>query len=425
MPTRSNPREVAQALWAERFSDAKVVFLAGSVIRGEGTEHSDLDIVVVYDFVSAAWRESFFYQGWPIEILAHDPDTLRYFFYEMDAKSGVPSLPNMVLEGIEVPAASEFSANLKKLAREVFDAGPPVLSEADIQRHRYTITDLCDDLRSPRSKAEALATGTRLYESLADFYFRSQQRWSAKGKTIPRKLAEFDSIFAGRFVSAFDGLFAHGDTAAILTLSQEIVGPFGGFLFEGYKSEAPASWKMPSDDKAAKDVSDSAIQSIKQESDPYSIEARWSVQLHEENKGSVCESVLRSLPMWFGIEKAILDYIRDVESMPMLVAKQGDKISGFVALNRHTDHAIEIHVMGVLPEFHRQKIGHALIKGAVHYGRQIGAKYLTVKTLSPLRESPEYKKTRLFYAAVGFVPIEEFKTLWGEHNPALMMIRSI
>jgi hypothetical protein len=44
---------------------------------------------------------------------------------------------------------------------------------------------------------------------------------------------------------------------------------------------------------------------------------------------------------------------------------------------------------------------------------------LTVKTLSPSRPDPNYAGTRRFYEAVGFLPIEEFPTLWGANNPCL------
>ena len=52
-----DPREVALDLWKAKYPRAKVIFLAGSVMRGEGTEFSDLDLVVVFDELENAWRE--------------------------------------------------------------------------------------------------------------------------------------------------------------------------------------------------------------------------------------------------------------------------------------------------------------------------------------------------------------------------------
>lgn len=145
----------------------------------------------------------------------------------------------------------------------------------------------------------------------------------------------------------------------------------------------------------------------------------------ETDKSEICEKILRSLPQWFGIESAILDYIKDVQQMPMLVAKDDSGVIGFLALNRHNKHTAEVHVMGILPQFHRQKVGQQLILHAERYLHQEGYQYLTVKTLSESRPNEEYDRTRKFYLGVGFLPVEEFKTLWGEHNPCLLLIKNV
>lgn len=245
-PNRPSPTETANSLWQERFSDAEVLFLAGSVVRGEGTPHSDLDIVVVYKKVSTAYRDSFFYQGWPIEVFIHDPETLQYFFDETDGKTGIPALASMVSEGIEVPQTSEFALAVKASAKSVLEAGPKALSAEDIKRHRYMITDLCDDLRCPGTPEEALATGTVLYQTLADFFFRSKNMWSAKRKNIPKRLKIVDPLFAKQFNAAFQKLFANNDSTPILSLAETLLQPYGGYMFEGYRLDAPATWRTPS-----------------------------------------------------------------------------------------------------------------------------------------------------------------------------------
>lgn len=102
----------------------------------------------------------------------------------------------------------------------------------------------------------------------------------------------------------------------------------------------------------------------------------------EENKSEVCEKILRSLPEWFGIESAILDYIKDVQQMLMLVAKSDSEVIGFLALNHHNKYTAEIHVMGVLSQFHRKKVGQQLVAEAEAHLRAKGYQFLTVKTLS-------------------------------------------
>jgi hypothetical protein len=45
-----------------------------------------------------------------------------------------------------------------------------------------------------------------------------------------------------------------------------------------------------------------------------------------------------------------------------------------------------------------------------------------VKTLGPSRPDANYARTRLFYEASGFQPLEELHGLWGA-NPCLIMIK--
>lgn len=66
-----------------------------------------------------------------------------------------------------------------------------------------------------------------------------------------------------------------------------------------------------------------------------------------------------------------------------------------------------------------------MVKEAVEFLSGDGVRYLTVKTLSSSNNDLFYAKTREFYRAMGFLPLEEFKTLWNEENPCLMLIKSI
>lgn len=104
-------------------------FLAGSIVRGEGTPFSDLDLVVIFKRLPAAYRESFYCQGFPVEAFVHDPEMLNYFLHEADRSSGIPSLTQMVLEGAEIPKANELSRSLKQLAASAMELRPSHLSE--------------------------------------------------------------------------------------------------------------------------------------------------------------------------------------------------------------------------------------------------------------------------------------------------------
>lgn len=235
----------AKAIHKERYADAEVIFLAGSLVRGEGTSTSDLDLVVVFGSLPNAYRESFRFGDWPVEAFVHDPETLAYFLHKVDKPSGVPSLPTMVCEGIEIPQSSEFSRALKVAAASVIAEGPPSWARTDIDSSRYAITGLVDDLREPRSRAEQVATATALYAALSNHFLRRRGVWSAKDKTIPRQLRKIDASFSEKFDAAFNALFERGDSEQVIALVGQVLGPEGGWLFEGYFLPAPAEWRLP------------------------------------------------------------------------------------------------------------------------------------------------------------------------------------
>lgn len=155
-------------------------------------------------------------------------------------------------------------------------------------------------------------------------------------------------------------------------------------------------------------------------------------------KSAVCESILRALPEWFGIEESIVEYARDSAHMPFYAAFESAAFAnaafanaasadaapaGFVALKEHNACTAELYVLGVRPQFHRRGLGSLLVDACVRRCLQSGREFLTVKTLDASRENAAYAKTRRFYAALGFRPLEVFPTLWGEENPCLFLAR--
>ena len=159
-------------------------------------------------------------------------------------------------------------------------------------------------------------------------------------------------------------------------------------------------------------------------------------------QGAAAERILRALPGWFGIESALVEYARAADELPTLVAvlpgpscdreeRPGsqqvrlDRVVGFVTLRETSEDALELHVMGVLPAWHRRGAGRALVERAASYARAEGYSLLHVKTLAPSDPDPGYAATRAFYAAAGFRPLEVLPEVWEPENPCLVMVRPL
>ena len=134
-----------------------------------------------------------------------------------------------------------------------------------------------------------------------------------------------------------------------------------------------------------------------------------------------CIAVLHALPQWFGIESAIVDYGRDLENLDGFVAQDGDELIGFVGLKRYLNKSVEVNVMGVLPEHRNKGIG-TLLLNQVEESLADNIRLLHMKTLAPSHPDSNYKETRAFWEAKGFIPMDAHE-LWGEENPCQVMVK--
>ncbi len=140
---------------------------------------------------------------------------------------------------------------------------------------------------------------------------------------------------------------------------------------------------------------------------------------------AICMPILRLLPDWFGQESGLSAYEREIGHLPTFLAVMDEKPVGFLSVKQHFPCSLEIFVMGVNPLFHHCGIGRSLVQAAEAYARQQGIEYMQVKTLGPSRQDEGYAKTRGFYEAMGFRPLEEFKQIWDEANPCLIMVKRL
>ena len=147
-----------------------------------------------------------------------------------------------------------------------------------------------------------------------------------------------------------------------------------------------------------------------------------SIQPAQLGQSAVCQMILADLPLWFGRPEANRHYLAFVENHPTFVAYDAAKPIGFLTLKQHFPEAAEIYVMGVLADYHRQGVGRKLVNAAESYLHDNGTRFLQVK-LGAAHPDGGYRRTRLFYLGVGFIPLEEFDDLWGANNPALLLVK--
>lgn len=238
-------RAQAARLVTDRYPGAVAAIIGGSFATGRQTASSDIDLLLLFDHVDAAWRNTILYEGRTVELFAHDLATFRYFCLDVDAPAGKVPLAMMVVEGENILAPGAPYDALRTLAQAICAAGPPALSTLQLQQRRYAITTALEDLVDSRHAGEAMAVACELYGMLADLHLRAAGQWSGGGKHLFRRLQAEDAVIAAQLDSA-QRLVASDLPAgqqAYAQVAAAILAPTGGPLLEGYDLPAPAHWR--------------------------------------------------------------------------------------------------------------------------------------------------------------------------------------
>lgn len=227
-----DPIEAANQFIDKYFSNCQGAILAGSVVRGEATETSDLDIVIFDKRLPSSYRESMFDFGWAIEIFVHNLSSYKYFI-EMDCKAARPSMPRMISEGIIIKDEGILKS-IKEEAEDILEKGPEKWSEEVIRTKRYFLTDALDDFLGSMNRAEEIFIANTIADLVHEFVLRTNRQWIGSSKWIIRALNQYDKKFTEEFVEAFNAFYLTGEKDKVVQLVDRVLKPHGGRLFEGF-----------------------------------------------------------------------------------------------------------------------------------------------------------------------------------------------
>ena len=148
-------------------------------------------------------------------------------------------------------------------------------------------------------------------------------------------------------------------------------------------------------------------------------------QIHDPaGKRQIARAVLEALPDWFEVEETREAYIAQSADQPFFAALRDGAPVGFLCLKPTGDATVELAVMGVLRECHRQGVGRKLFEAARAYAREAGFAFMQVKTVQ-MGRYPDYDDTNRFYQSLGFREFEVFPLLWDEANPCQVYVMSL
>ena len=149
------------------------------------------------------------------------------------------------------------------------------------------------------------------------------------------------------------------------------------------------------------------------------------VEITDSNeKQAIAREILEALTDWFGIEESREEYISGSAGWTFFAAKGTEGPIGFLCLKETGKSTVELAVMGVLKEHHRNGVGRQLVERAKETAGSQGYEFMQVKTVK-MGVYEDYDRTNLFYISCGFKELEVLPLLWDEANPCQIYVMSL
>jgi hypothetical protein len=171
--------KVASDYILERFQPVLGIIVAGSILRGQGDERSDLDTFVIFEG-DYRQRVQKLFNGVRFEIFANPPRRVPQYFLE-EQSDGEPSTAHMIATGHILLNRSPLIETLRQQAQAILKA-QPTYSPSFLTMQRYFAADAFEnalDLRQ-RDPAMGLSLIGGVLPAMLKYHFQKQ------GKFVPR-----------------------------------------------------------------------------------------------------------------------------------------------------------------------------------------------------------------------------------------------
>jgi hypothetical protein len=222
------PVEAARGVVDERFGDVLAALLGGGVLSEHRTATSDLDIVVLLAGPPAPFRESLHWRGWPVELFVHDPVSIGTYFAK-DAARHKANLARMCTGGVVLADAGGVADQIIAQAQAVLAAGPAPVTKAELERRRYGLTDLLDDLAGSQDAGETAVISWQVFTEAAELALLVADGWLGGGKWLLRELRAADRDLADALLAAVP------DRLRLAEVADQVLARAGGRLWDGYR----------------------------------------------------------------------------------------------------------------------------------------------------------------------------------------------
>jgi hypothetical protein len=230
---RDSIKQIAEQFIVSHFPESDIVWICGSAINGNLTTESDIDLIII-DETEPPRLECYHFLGWKIEAFIFS-DTSLEFQFQIARYKGVPTIIKMCSEGLLIKDNQEAGKEFKQRAQVLYEQGPQLWNEDEINKAKYEITDFLSDFRSTEDVEESLFILNKLNELIAELVLRAEGNWVGAGKWFARSLKSYDKDLCEKLVKYTRTYMSTNDKTELISFIQLTLKNYGGELFEGYK----------------------------------------------------------------------------------------------------------------------------------------------------------------------------------------------
>lgn len=167
----------------ERFENVLGIIVAGSILRGEGDAHSDVDTFIIFE---GDYRQRIqkFFNGVRFELFGNSVDFVPLYFAE-ESRDGGASTAHMLATGHIILKRSPIIDNLIQQAQTALEASPQYQPQ-NLINERYMLADTFEnalDLRY-RDPDMGLTLLDSILYGLMQYQFKKNGRWLPRHKDI-------------------------------------------------------------------------------------------------------------------------------------------------------------------------------------------------------------------------------------------------
>lgn len=230
---RDSIKRIAQQFIDSHFPESDIVLIGGSAVYGNLTTESDIDLIIM-DETETPRIECYHFLGWKIEAFIFTALSLEVEF-QTARHIGMPTIIKMCAEGLLIEDKQGNGKELQQEAKILYEQGPQLWGEDQINKARYQMTDLLSDFRSSEDFEESLFILNKLINTLTELILRADGHWFGEGKWVARNLKSYDKDMCDKLVKYTKTYMNTNDKSELIVLIQSTLDHYGGELFVGYK----------------------------------------------------------------------------------------------------------------------------------------------------------------------------------------------